>query len=77
MPSLDTLAQMLNDSLTRAERDPDSRNRPISLYLTVNDSITADASALTLTATTGPFVWHNGTTGPPRLYWGLGEWVTP
>lgn len=77
MADLDLLAEAINDSLTRAERAPDSRNRPISLYLTVNDAIQITEDSVTLTTSTGPWVWYDGSTGPPRLSWGLGVWESP
>lgn len=77
MADLDRLAEVLNDSLTRAEQPAPSRNRPISLYLTVSDAIQLTEDSVTLTASTGRWIWYDGSTGPPRLYWGLGVWEAP
>lgn len=76
MSALDELGQVLNDSLTRAEQAPDSRNRPISLYLTNNDSIQMTEDTVSLGATTDVMRWYSGSTTSGLDYWGPGIWVS-
>ena len=75
MPQLDQLAQMLTDSLTRAERQPDSRNRPIALYFTANDYIQMTEDTMSVATTTDVMRWYSGSTASGLDYWGLGKWA--
>ena len=69
---LHTLAQAMNDALTRAEREPDSRNRPISLYLTVNDAIQITEDSVSVATTTEVMRWYSGSTASGLDYFGVG-----
>ena len=75
MAEIDELAQMLNDSLTRAERAPDSRNRAISLYLTANDALQMTEDSVSVATTTDVMRWYSGSTASGLDYWSLGRWV--
>lgn len=77
MADIDRLAEVLNDSLTRAEQPAPSRNRPISLYVTVSDSITLTEDSVTLGATTEVMRWYGGSTASGLDFWGAGWWVQP
>lgn len=76
MADIDLLAQMLNDSLTRAERQPDSRNRAISLYITANDAIQLTEDTVSVATTTDVMRWYSGSTTSGLDYWNLGRWVS-
>ena len=70
------LANALGDFSQKAEQDRGPRNRPITLYATMYETVIVSES-LSVTASSGPWVWYDGSTGPPRLYWGMGVWQTP
>lgn len=66
------LANALGYFSDKAEQDRPPRNRPITLYATMYETVIA-TEALTVAATTS-FVWHSGSTGLPRMEWGVGRW---
>ena len=66
------LAAALGYFSDKAEQDRPPRNRPLSLYATPYETVIV-TEALTV-ATTTSFVWHNGSTGLPRMEWGVGRW---
>ncbi len=70
------LAQLLQDVTTRAEQAPGARNRPITLFATNYEVLTANADTATLTQKTPPFKWADPAdpTAADRLIWGQGEW---
>ena len=74
MAELDRLAEVLNDSLTRAEQSAPSRNRPINLYLTVSDSI-IESDTVSVATTTEVMRWYSGSTTSGLDYFGMGRWV--
>lgn len=74
MPEQD-LTALLADLTTRQRQGPGSRNRPITLYVVDNETLTLTESFAS-TVFTPPFKWYDGTTGSlPNLVWGESEWA--
>ena len=66
------LAAALGDFSRKAEEARASRNRPISLYATMYETVIV-TETVTSAATTS-FVYHNGTTTLPRAEYGVSRY---
>ena len=65
---------MLADLTTRQREGPGSRNRPITIYVVNNETVTA-VESLTNTVSDTPFVWYDGSASASQASWDLFEWA--
>ena len=65
------LGALLNDLTTRAEREPASRNRPITLYLVNYENVTMSEDTASVTARSA-LSWTS--VGSTVNLWAQGEW---
>ena len=70
------LDQLLADLATRARPGPGSKNRPLTKFASVADTVTLSTDGVTTSVVTPPFLWASAAPGSTanELLWSLGEW---